>query len=264
MENIFLKNNDKLKEIEKSIIKKYRKEIYRPFVKAVNDFNLVEEGDHIAVCISGGKDSFLLAKCLEEFQRHSLIKFKLTYLVMNPGYAKENLEQIKNNAKLLNIDIQIFESNIFEVVKESKGKSPCYLCARMRRGFLYARAQELGCNKIALGHHFDDVIETILLNQIYNGNFSGMMPILDSTNFENMKLIRPLFYVKEKNIISWVNFNKITFIDCACSVTKKQLGKRLEIKKLINDLNNLYENVDINIFNSMFNVNPNTTKNVTK
>ena len=264
MENIFLKNNDKLKEIEKSIIKKYRKEIYRPFVKAVNDFNLVEEGDHIAVCISGGKDSFLLAKCLEEFQRHSLIDFKLTFLVMNPGYAKENIEQIKKNAELLNLDIQIFESNIFEVVKESKGKSPCYLCARMRRGFLYARAQELGCNKIALGHHFDDVIETILLNQIYNGNFSGMMPILDSTNFENMKLIRPLFYVKEKNIISWVNFNKITFIDCACSVTKKQLGKRLEIKKLINDLNNLYENVDINIFNSMFNVNPNTTKNVTK
>ena len=264
MENIFLKNNDKLKEIEKSIIKKYRKEIYRPFVKAVNDFNLVEEGDHIAVCISGGKDSFLLAKCLEEFQRHSLIKFKLTYLVMNPGYAKENLEQIKNNAKLLNIDIQIFESNIFEVVKESKGKSPCYLCARMRRGFLYARAQELGCNKIALGHHFDDVIETILLNQIYNGNFSGMMPILDSTNFENMKLIRPLFYVKEKNIVSWVKSNNLVFIDCACSVTKKQLGKRLEIKKLINYLNNLYENADINIFNSMFNVNPNTTKNVTK
>lgn len=264
MENIFLKNNNQLKEIEKSIIKKYRKEIYRPFVKAINDFNLVEEGDHIAVCISGGKDSFLLAKCLEEFQRHSLIKFKLTYLVMNPGYAKENIEQIKKNAELLNLDIQIFESNIFEVVKESKGKSPCYLCARMRRGFLYARAQELGCNKIALGHHFDDVIETILLNQIYNGNFSGMMPILDSTNFENMKLIRPLFYVKEKNIISWVNFNKITFIDCACSVTKKQLGKRLEIKKLINDLNNLYENADINIFNSMFNVNPNTTKNVTK
>jgi len=253
-----------LKEIEKSIIKKYRKEIYSRFVRAVKDFDLIKENDHIAVCISGGKDSFLLAKCMQELKRHNKFNFNLTFLVMNPGYNKENLDKIKENAKYLNIPIEIYDTNIFEVTSSSLGKSPCYLCARMRRGSLYSKAKELGCNKIALGHHFNDVIETILLNQLYNGNFSGMLPILDSDNFEGMQLIRPLFYVKEKDIISWMKFSEIEFIDCACSVTKKNIGKRKEIKKLIDNLLKDNENADINIFNSMFNVNGNTTKNINK
>lgn len=249
-----------LKDVEKAIIKKYRKEIYSRFVRAVNDFNLVEENDHIAVCISGGKDSFLLAKCMQELKRHNKFNFSLTFLVMNPGYNEENLNKIKENAKYLNIPITIFDTNIFEVTTISDGKSPCYLCARMRRGSLYGKAQELGCNKIALGHHFNDVIETIMLNQLYNGNFSGMLPILDSDNFNNMKLIRPLYYVKEKDIISWVKYSELIFLDCACSVTKKNLGKRQEVKKLIEELIKENPNADINIFNSMFNVNPNTTR----
>lgn len=253
-----------LKDIEKSIIKKYRKEIYSRFVRAIKDFELVSENDHIAVCISGGKDSFLLAKCMQELKRHNKFNFELTFLVMNPGYNKENLEKIKENAKYLNIPIKIYDTNIFEVIKESDGKSPCYLCARMRRGSLYGKAKELGCNKIALGHHFNDVIETILLNQLYNGNFSGMLPILDSDNFEGMKLIRPLYYVKEKDIISWVKNSELTFLDCACFVTEKNIGKREEVKKLIDILVKDNENADINIFNSMFNVNPNTTRNINK
>ena len=253
-----------LKEIEKAIIKKYRKEIYSRFVRAIKDFELVEENDNIAVCISGGKDSFLLAKCMQELKRHNKFNFNLTFIVMNPGYNKENLDKIKENAKYLNIPIQIFDTNIFEVTNESSGKSPCYLCARMRRGSLYSKAKELGCNKIALGHHFNDVIETILLNQLYNGNFSGMLPILDSDNFEEMKLIRPLYYVKEKDIISWTKFSELTFLDCACTVTKKNIGKRQEIKKLIEILLKDNDNADINIFNSMFNVNPNTTRNILK
>lgn len=248
-----------LKEIEKSIIKKYRKEIYARVVHAVKDFNLIEEGDKIAVCISGGKDSFLLAKVLQELKRHSIFNFELVFLVMNPGYNEENLNKIKENAKHLNIPIIIKNSNIFEIIKDNS--SPCFLCARMRRGCLYSMAQELGCNKIALGHHFNDVIETILLNQIYNGQFSGMMPILDSDNFEGMKLIRPLFYVHESDIISWTKFSELTFLDCACVVTKKNIGKRAEIKELVKELVKMYPNSDINIFNSMFKVNPNTTRN---
>lgn len=249
-----------LKEIEKSIIKKYRKEIYARVVHAVKDFSLIEEGDNIAVCISGGKDSFILAKVLQELQRHSIFKFKLTFLVMNPGYTEENLNKIKEISNHLNIPIVIKDSNIFEVIKDNS--SPCFLCARMRRGCLYSMAQELGCNKIALGHHFNDVIETILLNQIYNGTFSGMMPILDSDNFPGMKLIRPLFYVHESDIISWTKNSEIEFLDCACIVTKKNIGKRKEIKKLVEELVEMYPNSDINIFNSMFRVNPNTTKNI--
>ena len=249
-----------LKEIEKSIIKKYRKEIYARVVHAVKDFSLIEEGDNIAVCISGGKDSFILAKVLQELQRHSIFKFKLTFLVMNPGYTEENLNKIKEISNHLNIPIVIKDSNIFEVIKDNS--SPCFLCARMRRGCLYSMAQELGCNKIALGHHFNDVIETILLNQIYNGTFSGMMPILDSDNFPGMKLIRPLFYVHEKDIISWTKNSEIEFLDCACIVTKKNIGKRQVIKKLVEELVEMYQNSDINIFNSMFRVNPNTTTNI--
>jgi len=256
-----------LKEIEKTIQKKYRKEIFSKFVRAVKDFNLIEENDVIGVCISGGKDSFLLAKCMQELKRHNKFHFELKFIVMNPGYNQENLDKIISNANHLNIPVTIFESNIFEVIKETKGNSPCYLCARMRRGCLYSKAKELGCNKIALGHHFNDVIETILLNMIYNGKFSGMMPILDSDNFENMKLIRPLFYIKEKDIISWVKACELEFLDCACSVTKKNIGKRKEIKELTYQLVDTYENSDINILNSMFNVNPNTTyidKSITK
>lgn len=249
-------------EIEKSIIKKYRKEIYQRFVRAIKDFSLIEEGDHICVCISGGKDSFLLAKCLQELKKHSKYQFNLTYLVMNPGYTEENLKKIKENANILNIPIIKKDSNIFEVIKEID--NPCYLCARMRRGCLYSMAKELGCNKIALGHHFNDVIETILLNQLYNGQFSGMMPILDSDNFEGMKLIRPLFYIHEKDILSWVKNSELSFLDCACIVTKKNSGKRKVVKELINDLVKLYPNSDINLFNSMFNVNPNTTRKINK
>ena len=246
-----------LKEIEKSIQKKYRKEIFGRFVRAVKDFNLVEENDVIGVCISGGKDSFLLAKCMQELKRHNKFPFEIKYLVMDPGYAKEKLDEIKTNAKHLNIPITIFESNIFDLIKNSD--SPCFLCARMRRGALYSKAQELGCNKIALGHHFNDVIETVLLNMIYNGKFSGMLPILDSDHFENMKLIRPLYYIKEKDIISWAKYCELSFLDCACRVTKKNLGKRKEIKKLTYQLVDMYENADINILNSMFHVNPKTT-----
>ena len=251
-----------LKEIEKSIIKKYRKEIYSRFVRAVKDFSLIEEGDHICVCISGGKDSFLMAKCLQELQRHSKYHFNLTFLVMNPGYEEANLKKIKDNASYLNIPIIIQDSNIFEVIKDND--SPCYLCARMRRGCLYSMAKEMGCNKIALGHHFNDVIETILLNQLYNGQFSGMLPILDSDNFPGMKLIRPLFYIHEKDIVSWMKFSELTYLDCACVVTKKNSGKRQEVKKLVEKLVEMYPNSDINIFNSMFHVNPNTTKTIDK
>lgn len=251
-----------LVDIEKSIIKKYRKEIYTRFVHAVKDFNLIEEGDRIGVCISGGKDSFILAKCLQELKRHSKYKFELTFLVMDPGYAKENLDKIIENAKYLEIPIVIKKSNIFEVIKDNS--SPCFLCARMRRGCLYSMAQELGCNKIALGHHFNDVIETILLNQLYNGQFSGMLPILDSDNYPGMKLIRPLYYVHEKDILSWVRNSELTFLDCACIVTKKNSGKRKEVKELIENLVKMHANSDINLFNSMFNVNPNTTKMIDK
>lgn len=249
-----------LKDIEKSIIKKYRKEIYARVVHAVKDFSLIEEGDKIAVCISGGKDSFILAKVLQELQRHSIFKFELVFLVMNPGYTEDNLEKIKLNALHLNIPIIIKDSNIFEVIKDNS--SPCFLCARMRRGCLYSMAREEGCNKIALGHHFNDVIETILLNQIYNGQFSGMMPKIDSDNFPGMQLIRPLFYVHEDDIISWSKYSELEFLDCACVVTKKNIGKRQEVKQLVKDLVKMHENSDINIFNSMFRVNPNTTRKI--
>lgn len=249
-----------LKDIEKSIIKKFRKEIYRRFIRAINDYDMIKENDVIGICISGGKDSFLLAKCMQEVKRHNKIPFELKFIVMDPGYNRKNIKKIKENAKKLNIDINIFKSNIFSVVDLHGNNSPCYLCARMRRGALYDYAQKQGCNKIALGHHFNDVIETILLNQLYNGQFSGMLPILDSEHFKGMQLIRPLFYVKEKDILSWVKYSELEFIDCACSVTKKNTGKRSEIKDLINQLLKDNENADINIFNSMFNVNVNTTR----
>lgn len=245
-------------EIKKSIIKKFRKEIWSKFIKAIKDYDLIKENDNICVCISGGKDSFLLALCFEELKKHHKFNFNTKYLVMDPGYLDINLKQIVDNAKLLNLDIEVFKSDIFNVVDRVGGDSPCYLCARMRRGYLYAKAKELGCNKIALGHHFNDVIETVMLNILYNGVFGGMLPILDSKNFESMQLIRPLYYVKEKDIIHFAKYNNLKFIDCACKVTKKSLGKRKEVKLLIEELVKTNKNADINIMNSLKNVNKET------
>ena len=247
---------DEIKEIERSIIKKYRKEIWSKFVKGVKDFEMIKENDKIAVCISGGKDSFLLAKCMQELLRHGKFHYELEFIVMNPGYNKENLDMIKLNLDRLGIKAHIFETPIFEIAETTD--NPCYLCARMRRGYLYSYAQKLGCNKIALGHHFDDVIETILMNMLYTGHYSSMMPKLHSDNFENMELIRPLYFVREKDIKSWVNFNNLNFIDCACSVTKKNIGKRAEVKALVQELNKMYKEADKCIFASSFNVNLNT------
>ena len=252
----------KYKEIERSIITKFRKDIYSKFVKAVSDYKLINEKDKIMVCMSGGKDSFLLAKCIQELSIHGKFPFEVHYVVMDPGYKKENRKLIEENAKLLNIPIEIFESDIFEVV-EKTDKSPCYLCARMRRGFLYSKAKELGCNKIALGHHFDDVIETTLLSMFYGSEIKTMMPKLHSDNFEGLELIRPLYLVKEKDIISWKNYNDLTFIDCACRFTEgcslinDGTSKRLEMKELIKKLRKINPDIDHNIFKSMDNINLN-------
>lgn len=247
------------KEIEKNIIKKYRKQIWAPFVKAIQTYDLMQEGDKIAVCISGGKDSFLLAKCMQEIKRHGKIDFELVFIVMDPGYQKENRQLIIKNAEKLGIDIQIFDSNIFDVVNAAGG-SPCYLCAKMRRGFLYDRARELGCNKIALGHHYDDVLETILLSMFYAGEIRTMMPKLHSTNFEGMELIRPLYLVKEHDIISFKNTCGLNFLNCACKFTeesaeKEDLSKRREMKKLIETYRKLNKHVENNIFKSVDNIN---------
>ena len=251
-----------LVNIERSIIKKYRKEIWRMFVKAVRDYKMISEGDKIAVCISGGKDSFLLAKCLEELKRHGDINFDLVYLTMNPGYNQRNLDKLVENAKILNIPLEIFETNIFNVVEKTTD-SPCYLCARMRRGHLYAKAKEMGCNKIALGHHFDDVIETIVMGMLYGAQIQTMMPKLHSTNFEGMELIRPMYLVKEESIIAWAKYNELTFLQCACNFTEKNnlenvSSKRLETKNLIKELRKKYEDIDINIFRSVEDINLNT------
>ena len=253
---------DKYKEIENSIITKYRKDIWAKFVKAVKEFDMIKENDKIAVCISGGKDSFILAKCMQEIQRHGKVKFDLEFIVMDPGYKQENRTLIEENAKLLDIPITIFETNIFTVVHDIK-ESPCYLCARMRRGSLYSKAQELGCNKIALGHHFDDVMETILLSVIYGGEFKTMMPKLHSTNFKGMELIRPMYYVREKDIISFSNYHELKFLNCACKFTEENhdenlTSKRLLIKNLIKELKKDNEYVENNIFKSAFNVNLST------
>lgn len=246
-------------DIQKSIIKKFRRKIWSKFVKTIKEYNLISEGDKIAVCISGGKDSFLLAKCLEELKMHGIFKFDLVFICMNPGYEKEYLDKIKENAKLMNINLEIFDSNIFNVVESTSKDSPCFLCARMRRGYLYNRAKELGCNKIALGHHMNDVIETALLNIIYTGRFSGMPPKLRSDNFEGMELIRPLYFIKEEDIISWTKYNNLSFIDCACAITKKKNdSKRLYVKNLVKELLKDNKNADINIYRSLENVNINT------
>lgn len=224
---------------------------------------MIKENDKIAVCISGGKDSFLMAKCFQELQKHGKVKFELEFIVMNPGYAEKNIKKIKENAEILNIPIKIFDSNIFEIVN-NVGGSPCYLCARMRRGTLYSKAKELGCNKIALGHHYDDVVETILLSLIYGGEIKTMMPKLHSTNFEGMELIRPMYFIKEADIISFSKANELLFINCACKFTEDnyikdmKTSKRLEMKELIKSFRKINKNIDQNIFKSVCNVNLNT------
>lgn len=254
---------EKYKEIERSIIKKYRKEIWSRFIKAVQEYELIEENDNIMVCISGGKDSFLLAKCIQELILHGKVKFSAHYVVMDPGYNDYNRDFIIDNAKTLNVPIEMFNSDIFDVVATVDSKSPCYLCAKMRRGCLYNKARELGCNKIALGHHFDDVIETTLLSMFYGSEIKTMMPKLHSENFPGIELIRPLYLVKESDIISWRNSNELTFINCACRFTEgcslinDGTSKRKEIKELIKNLRKVNKDIDHNIFKSMDNVNLN-------
>ncbi|MBQ5475700.1 MAG: ATPase, partial [Lachnospiraceae bacterium] len=240
--------------------------LFSPFAKACKNYQLIEDGDHIAVCISGGKDSMLMAKLFQEIQRHKQKSFKLTFLVMDPGYNEENRALIESNAKALGIPITIFESDIFDTV-DNIDKSPCYLCARMRRGHLYSKAKELGCNKIALGHHYDDVIETILMGMLHGGQIQTMMPKLHSTNFEGMELIRPLYLIREKDICSWRDYNDLHFLQCACHFTDTcttchvdgtTSSKRLETKKLIAKLKETNPFVEANIFRSVENVNIDT------
>ena len=259
------KNLDRCSEIERSIVKKFRKEIWRKFTKAINEYELIQDGDKIAVCISGGKDSMLMAKLFQELERHGKKNFEVVFLVMNPGYNEINYETIVNNAKILNVPITVFTSEIFDIVAGEE-ESPCYLCARMRRGHLYSKAKELGCNKIALGHHFDDVIETILMGMLYGAQVQTMMPKLHSTNFPGMELIRPLYLVREEDIIHWMNYNDLHFIQCACRFTEscascggtEKGSKRAEIKDLIRELRKKNPYIEKNIFRSVENVNLNT------
>lgn len=257
---------EKRKKAEKSIQKKFHKQLFSPFARACKTYKLIEDGDHIAVCISGGKDSMLMAKLFQEIQRHRQMEFELTFLVMDPGYNKENRALIESNADALGIPITIFESTIFDTV-DTIEKSPCYLCARMRRGYLYSKAKELGCNKIALGHHYDDVIETILMGMLHGAQIQTMMPKLHSTNFEGMQLIRPLYLVRESDICAWRDYNELHFLQCACHFTDTcttchedgtTSSKRLETKKLIAELKKSNPFVESNIFRSVENVNIDT------
>ena len=244
--------------VERSIITKYRKVLWNPFIEAVKRYEMIQPGDRIAVCISGGKDSMLMAKLMQELHRHSDFPFELVFLVMDPGYNELNRRKIESNAALLNIPVTIFESDIFEVA-DSAGKSPCYLCARMRRGYLYSRAQELGCSKIALGHHFNDVVETTLISMFYGSQLQAMLPKLHSTNFEGMTLIRPLYCVHEDDIIAWARDNSLEFIQCACRLTERSaadtgdvnVSKRKEIKLLLRRLRQGNPNIEKSIFNSI-------------
>lgn len=253
---------EKYVEIERSIIKKFRKDIWSKFIKAISDYELIKENDNIMVCISGGKDSFLLAKCFQELIKHGKFPFTAHYVVMDPGYNKVNRQLIEKNAKLLNVPIEIFETNIFDVTAKVEG-NPCYLCARMRRGYLYSKAKELGCNKIALGHHFDDVIETTLLSMFYGSEIKTMMPKLHSDNFEGLELIRPLYLIKESAVLAWKKYNELTFINCACrftencSIVDDGTSKRKEMKNLVNNLRKINPSIDNNIFTSMNNINLN-------
>lgn len=256
---------ERSQEIEKSIVKKFRKSIWNRFIMGIKEYKLVDSGDKIAVCISGGKDSMLMAKCMQRLQKYSEVPFEVEYLVMNPGYNEINRQKIVENAKILDLPIKMFETQIFDIVADIDD-SPCYLCARMRRGYLYSHAKELGCNKIALGHHFDDVIETILLGMLYGGQVQTMMPKLHSSNFEGMELIRPMYMVKEADIIAWKLYNDLQFIQCACRFTENCTmcdnggggSKRQEMKNLIKDFRKINPNIDNNIFRSVENVNLDT------
>lgn len=256
---------ERYQEIEKSLKKKYRSSIWCRFTSGINEYQLVKEGDKIAVCISGGKDSMLMAKLFQELKKHNKFEFELVFLVMDPGYNPINREMIKKNLKLLNIEATVFESQIFDSVADIE-KSPCYLCARMRRGHLYHHAKELGCNKIALGHHYDDVIETILMGMLYGGQIQTMMPKLKSSNFENMELIRPMYLIREEAIISWKLHNDLQFIQCACRFTENCMisdneggaSKRQEMKTLLKKFRQTSPYIESNIFKSVENVNLNT------
>lgn len=257
---------DKQEEVEKSIRKKFHKVLFSKFAKGINEYDLIKEGDKIAVCISGGKDSMLMAKLFQEIKRHNKFPFELVFLVMDPGYSEVNRMLIEKNARMLGVPITVFESNIFDAVYEVE-KSPCYLCARMRRGYLYSKAKELGCNKIALGHHYDDVIETILMGMLYGAQVQTMMPKLHSTNFEGMELIRPMYLIREEDIIKWRDYNNLHFIQCACHFTDTcsscrddgtSASKRMEVKKLIADMKKSNPYVESNIFKSVTNVNLST------
>ena len=254
---------ERCQEIEKSIRKKFHKVLFSRFAKAINEYDMIQENDKIAVCISGGKDSMLMAKLFQELKRHNKFPFELVFLVMDPGYSEANRKIIENNAKLMDIPITIFESEIFDAVYDIED-SPCYLCARMRRGYLYSHAKELGCNKIALGHHYDDVIETILMGMLYGGQVQTMMPKLHSTNFEGMELIRPMYLIREDDIKHWRDYNDLHFIQCACRFTDtcttcrtdgSSPSKRMEIKNLIASLKQTNPFIEGNIFKSVENVN---------
>ena len=245
-----------LADIERSIIKTYRKHIWSKFVKGVKEFDLIQEGDKIAVGISGGKDSMLMAKLFQELHRHSEVKFDLVFIAMDPGYHPQIKELLIDNCKYLNIPIKMYESGIFDVIDKKAKDYPCYLCARMRRGSLYAKAQEYGCNKLALGHHYNDVIETTLLNILYGGNFKTMLPKLKSKNFNNLELIRPMYYIEEKYIKRFINNSGIWPLNCACMVAAERIGnKRYEIKDLIEKLKENFDGVDKSIFKAAQNVN---------
>ena len=260
-----LKIVERYEEIERSIVTTYRTKIWTKFIKGIKEFEMIQDGDKIAVCISGGKDSMLMAKCFQELKKHRKMNFELVFLVMNPGYNELNKQKIIDNSKILNIPITMFETDIFNRVVNIDDH-PCYICARMRRGYLYEKAKELGCNKIALGHHFDDVIETILMGMLYGAQMQTMMPKVKSTSHPGMELIRPMYYVKEEDVIRWKNRNNLDFIQCACRFTEHYTScdnsdgksKREEMKKLIKDLRKTYENIDINIFRSAQNVNLDT------
>ena len=258
--------DEKRERVETSIRKKFHKQLFTPFAKAINCYRLVQEGDRIAVCISGGKDSMLMAKLFQELKWHRKFHFELEFLVMDPGYNEANRQMIEKNAAMLGVPVTIFGSDIFNAVYDIP-KSPCYLCARMRRGYLYSKAKELGCNKIALGHHYDDVIETILMGMLYGGQVQTMMPKLHSTNFEGMELIRPMYLIRESDICHWRDYNELKFLQCACRFTEQNEhvredgssdSKRMEVKELIAQMKKTNPYVEANIFKSVENVNLST------
>lgn len=245
-----------LRDIEKSIIKKFRKNLWSKFIKAIKAYNLVEDGDKIAIAISGGKDSLLMAKMFQELKRHGQVKFEIEFIAMDPGYHEDIRKLLIDNCDYLDIPIHLFDSKIFEIADEIAKDYPCYMCARMRRGALYSKAQELGCNKLALGHHYDDVIETTMLNLLCAGNFKTMLPKLDSTNFDGIKIIRPLYYIREEHIIKFIQTSGIWPLNCACMVAAKKTGnKRYEIKDLIKNLGTNFKDVEKSIFKASENVN---------